>query len=91
MRREIGSTHATSTTIVGCESRTLAGRRDCHFRLDSDDFYQNRYDDYCWMREQTPVCQVRISIAKGYAVSRYDDCINILKDHRVVRSRRGAG
>lgn len=50
-------------------------------------FMQHKYAYYKWLREEDPVHQGRLSVMKIYFLSRYDDCVSILKDPRVVRNR----
>ncbi len=53
----------------------------------SADFAENKWDLLERLREERPVCQIRISIIKAWGVTRYDDCAAILKDPRIVRNR----
>ncbi len=53
----------------------------------SKEFTENRYEYYKLLREEYPVCKGKVSILKGYFISRYDDCVNFLKDPRFVRNR----
>jgi cytochrome P450 len=55
--------------------------------LNSQEFNENKYAYYQWMREEAPVCKGKVSIFNAYLVSRYADCVSILKDPRVVRNR----
>ena len=58
--------------------------------LNSRSFVDNKYAYYKWLREEAPVYRGKVSIVDTYIVSRYDDCVNILKDPRFVRDRRTA-
>lgn len=55
--------------------------------LNSADFIANRYEYYRWFREEAPVYKGNMSVIKTYFVSRYDDCVTVLKDPRFVRNR----
>ena len=57
-------------------------------RLNSREFVANKYAYYQWMREEAPVCKGKISFLMNvYLLSRYDDCVSMLKDPRFVRNR----
>lgn len=53
----------------------------------SKEFTENKYEYYKLLLEDYPVCKGKVSILKGYFISRYDDCVNFLKDPRFVRNR----
>ena len=55
--------------------------------LNSKAFANNKYEYYKWMREEAPVFHGKISVIDSYVLSRYDDCVNFLKDPRFVRNR----
>ena len=55
--------------------------------LNSKEFANNKYEYYKWLREEAPVFHGKISIIDTYIISRYDDCVNFLKDPRFVRDR----
>lgn len=55
--------------------------------LSSQDFVDNKYAYYQRILEDRPVLEARISLVKMYAVARYEDCTNLLKDARVLRNR----
>ncbi|MEM8504549.1 MAG: cytochrome P450 [Cyanobacteria bacterium P01_D01_bin.1] len=55
--------------------------------LNSKEFASNKYEYYKWMREEAPVFRGKISVIDTYILSRYDDCVNFLKDPRFVRNR----
>lgn len=58
--------------------------------LSSKAFIRNKYEWYERIREERPVYQVKVSVMNVYAVSRFDDCTEILKDPRVMRNRSSA-
>ncbi|MGB1253426.1 MAG: hypothetical protein ACPG8W_22625, partial [Candidatus Promineifilaceae bacterium] len=53
----------------------------------SDDFHKNKNAYYKWLRENEPLHKGRLSVLRIYFLSRYDDCVSILKDPRIVRNR----
>lgn len=55
--------------------------------LNNLDFIENRYAYYRWFREEAPVYAGKMTIIKAYFVSRYEDCLTVLKDKRFVRNR----
>jgi cytochrome P450 len=55
--------------------------------LNSQEFNENKYAYYQWMREEAPVCKGKVTVFDAYLISRYEDCVNILKDPRVIRNR----
>ncbi len=55
--------------------------------LNSKEFANNKYAYYKWMREESPVFHGKVSVIDAYIVSRYDDCVSLLKDPRFVRNR----
>lgn len=55
--------------------------------LTSKAFIANKYAYYRWLREEAPVYKGKISIINVYLLSRYDDCVHMLKDPRFVRNR----
>jgi len=55
--------------------------------INSKEFANNKYEYYKWMREEAPVFRGKFSILEIYITSRYDDCVNFLKDPRFVRNR----
>lgn len=55
--------------------------------LTSSDFNLNKYAYYKWLREEAPVYKGKMSLLNVYFISRYEDCVNILKDPRVIRNR----
>lgn len=56
--------------------------------LTSKDFTSNKYEYYKWMRQEAPVARCKYVTGHAYVVSRYDDCVTLLKDPRVVRDNR---
>ena len=55
--------------------------------LSSAAFVNNKFEWYERIREERPVHQAKVSVMTVYIVSRYDDCVDILKDPRVLRNR----
>ena len=55
--------------------------------INSKEFVNNKYEYYKWLREESPVFQGRLSVLDVYFLSRYDDCVALLKDPRFVRNR----
>jgi cytochrome P450 len=55
--------------------------------LSSKEVVANKYAYYRWLREEAPVYKGKISIINAYFLSRYDDCVQMLKDPRFVRNR----
>lgn len=55
--------------------------------ISSPSFIQNKYAYYRWLREEAPVYKGKLSIITAYLLSRYDDCVTMLKDPRFVRDR----
>ncbi len=55
--------------------------------LASQDFITNQLAYYRWLREEAPVYRGRMSVLRLWFVSRYDDCVALLKDERFVRNR----
>ncbi|MGC1396242.1 MAG: cytochrome P450 [Coleofasciculaceae cyanobacterium] len=55
--------------------------------LNSKEFVNNKYAYYKRLREEAPVFQGKVSVIDAYFLSRYDDCVNFLKDPRFVRNR----
>ena len=58
--------------------------------LSSAEFINDKYAVYERIREEKPVQEVKISVMKLYAVSRYEDCEMVLKDPRIKRNRSNA-
>jgi cytochrome P450 len=55
--------------------------------LGSLDFAENKYAYYQWLRAEAPVYKGKISVLSVYCLSRYHDCVALLKDPRFVRNR----
>ena len=55
--------------------------------LGARDFGERKYEYYAWMRESAPVCPARVSLLRMQVVSRYEDCVALVKDPRFVRNR----
>ena len=55
--------------------------------LGSQAFADRKYEIYEWLREEAPVYRGKVAILKVYLLSRYDDCVAVLKDPRFVRNR----
>ncbi len=54
----------------------------------SREFIDKCYPTFDWLLEHEPVTRGRMSLMRGYFVSRYDDCLTILKDkQRITRNR----
>ena len=56
----------------------------------SKEFAVNKYSIYEWLRENEPVHKGKVSVINVYLLSHYEDCVNILKDPRIVRNRTNA-
>jgi len=56
--------------------------------LTSKEFANNKYQYFEWMRKEAPVAHCKYVTGKAYVVSRYEDCVALLKDPRVVRDNR---
>jgi cytochrome P450 len=55
--------------------------------LSSKQFVANKDAYYTWLREEAPVYRGKISVITVYLLSRYDDCVQLLKDPRFARNR----
>ena len=59
------------------------------------EFLEQMDDVYDWLLEHEPVTKGKASIMKGYFVTRYDDCLTVLKDKerftRVRNKSKGKG
>jgi cytochrome P450 len=62
------------------------GKIKLPLNLNSPEFNYNKRAYFTWLREETPVCRASVSIMKVFVVSRYEDCVSILKDDRFVRN-----
>ncbi len=56
-------------------------------KLGSKEFINNQRAYYAWLLENTRVVEAKVSLINTYALSRYDDCVDLLKDPRFVRNR----
>ena len=56
--------------------------------LTSKTFANNKHEYFKWMRTEAPVAHCQYFTGKAYVVSRYEDCVALLKDPRVVRDNR---
>ncbi len=56
--------------------------------LTSKEFASNKYEYYKWMRQEAPVARCKYVTGRAYVVSRYEDCVVLLKDPRVIRDNR---
>ncbi len=50
-------------------------------------FSENKYSYYKWLRESSPVCKGKFAFMNVTFLSRYEDCLNLLKDDRFMRDR----
>ena len=55
--------------------------------LNSKEFAENKYFYYRWLREEAPVFHGRISVIDAYVLSRYEDCVRVLREPGFVRDR----
>ncbi len=53
----------------------------------SKNFTANKYAYYHWLREEAPLYKGKIMVINVYFLSRYEDCLSVLKDPRFVRNR----
>lgn len=53
----------------------------------SRDFFEDPFEIYRWLRDEAPV--YRNDELGFYAVSRYDDCVEVHRDHRAFSSEHG--
>jgi len=60
------------------------------FKITSKHFAENKYAYYQWLRENEPVHFSRYFMMKVCLLSRYEDCVALLKDPRFVRNRHTA-
>ena len=56
--------------------------------LASKEFANNKYEYYKWMRQEAPVALCKYVTGQAYVISRYEDCVALLTDPRVVRDNR---
>ena len=57
--------------------------------LNNLEVIKNMDQVYDWLLEHEPVAKGKASILRGYFVSRYDDCLKVLKDHERFTRVRG--
>ena len=55
--------------------------------LTNKQFINNKVAYYKWLRENAPVYKGKVAVISLYFVSRYEDCVSMLKDPRFVRNR----
>lgn len=55
--------------------------------IGSEHFINNKPAYYQYLREEAPVYKGKVSVLNVYFVSRYDDCLMVLKDKRFIRNR----
>lgn len=55
--------------------------------ISSKNFTYHKYAYYKWLREEAPVCKGNFAVVNLYLLSRYHDCVSMLKDPRFVRNR----
>ena len=60
------------------------------FKITSKHFAKNKNAYYQWLRENEPVHFSRYFMMKVCLLSRYEDCVSLLKDPRFVRNRHTA-
>ncbi len=51
------------------------------------DFIDNKFAYYKWLRENDPVHKGKLAVLNIYLLSQYNDCVDVLKDPRIVRNR----
>jgi cytochrome P450 len=74
-----------STTF---SSEDLTGREIKQpINIGGKEFPANKFAYYKWLREEAPVCKAKISVLDVYLLSRYDDCVDLLRDPRFARNR----
>lgn len=55
--------------------------------LGSQDFADNKYGYYAYLRDNMPVARGRVATLKVHLLSRYEDCMALVKDPRFGRNR----
>ena len=55
--------------------------------LNSEEFANNKYAYYKWLREESPVFHGKYITTDSYVLSRYEDCVMMLNDPRFIRDR----
>lgn len=56
-------------------------------KLGSRDFLEHKERYFRWMLEEAPLCRGRVSLLKPYFLSRYEDCVAMCMDTRLLRNR----
>ena len=51
-------------------------------------FANNKHEYFKWMRQEAPVAHCKYVTGHAYVVSRYEDCVALLNDPRVIRDNR---
>ena len=57
------------------------------FVIGGEDFTQHKYEYYAYLRKHLPVAKGRVAMLKVNLVSRYEDCLALVKDPRFGRNR----
>jgi cytochrome P450 len=55
--------------------------------LSGREFTERKYEYYPHILEEAPIALGKIAVVKTHLLSRYDDCMSLLKDPRFVRNR----
>ncbi len=55
--------------------------------LAGEHFAYHKYEHYAYLREHLPVSKGKISVMKVNLLSRYEDCLALVKDSRFVRNK----
>ena len=76
----------TSSCSASQVSLGRAFNRQKALNLGSRDFTQHKYEYYTYLREHLPVAKGRVAMLKVHLVSRYADCMDLLKDPRFARN-----
>lgn len=76
----------TSSCSASQVSLGRAFNRQKALNLGSRDFTQHKYEYYTYLREHLPVAKGRVAMLKVHLVSRYADCMYLLKDPRFARN-----
>ena len=83
---------ATASTTLPTHALFAPASADFQPKLPIDvsraEFIDNAYAYFDWLLEHEPVIEGRMSLMRAHLVSRYDDCLTILKDkERITRNR----
>lgn len=65
---------------------TLAQPLPKTISLGDSEFIQNKFTYYQRLRDEAPIHRAKVLFLNPYVVSRYDDCLTLLKDPRFVRN-----